>query len=168
MAKKAPAENTFSYLPRIKYMLIAITALLTLLIPISFLDSAAWIGRVPVISLLLLPIVLAFIWVIWQDSGQTVTLTKAGLRWDTGAGRFKKSVFLPWDEIGQLRDNTTIFSISRKYTLVSAADPDVRIQINSALSGYRELLGHILKRIPASGIHARAKTSLQRMHLYKG
>lgn len=168
MAKKAPNETEFAYLRRIKYMLIAITALLALLIPISFLDSAAWIGRVPVISLLLVPIVLAFIWVIWQDCGQKITLTKTGICWDTGAGRFRKTVSLCWQDIAELRDNTTIFSISRKYTLVSAADPAARIQINSALSGYRELLAYILKRVPEERLQARAKASLQRMRLYKG
>lgn len=168
MAKGKPhKKDTFEYMKRIRIMLMVITAILLVLIPISYNDPVAWVGGWPVITIVIIPIALFFIWVIWQDGGQSIKLTKDSIVWEVGAWKWHKIVEISWSDIAQLKDATTIFSVSRKYTLVSASDPDKRIKINSSLSDYRDLLKIILSRIPGEKINPRAKRSLQRIRLLK-
>lgn len=160
--RKTADPEVFCYLTRIKVIVGIITALLAALIPVSWMDKSAWINEVPVIFLLLLPIVFYFVWTLWQDGNTKVTVSKESVHWVKGHGRFRKDVEIPFSEVAEFRDATTIFSISRKYTVVSNDAEPKRIQLSSAIGGYRDLLNRILARVPKGVVSDRAKKSLAR------
>lgn len=165
MAGKDRAAKIFAYQTGVRVWLLIIEALLALIMVAAYNDSAAWYWGLPVISLVLVPIVVYFAWVIWQDSGQRVTVTKEEILWEKGAGRFYRQVGMSWQEIGQMRDDTRIFTIGRRFQLVSAADPERIIRIDSSLANYKDLLRTIIRRVPSGVINSRAKKSLGHMRI---
>lgn len=160
-AREQAEKNVYRYMRRVRVLLIVDVAVLAALLPVTYLDKNAWTGGFPLIFAALIPAVLYFLWVLWRDSRQSVTLTKDGVVWETGAWRWKKTVEIPFAEIGQMRDVTALFSPGRKYALVSAVSPKQKIVLTGALERYRELLGRIVRRLPKGALTARAEKSLR-------
>lgn len=167
MARRKDSKDQFQFQYRmgVKITLIVITLLLAGLIPVSWMDQSAWIHGVPVIFVALIPIVIYFIYIIFADTNQKIEVRKESILLTSGVGPLKKTVEIGFDDFGEFHDDTTLFSVGRKYSLISASDPKKRIRLNGALSRYRELLQLVLKRIPRSSISARAMKSLQRSRI---
>jgi len=165
MAKSKSSKEVFAYQTGTRISLIVIILLLALIMVMAFFDSATWYWGLPVISLILVPIIAYYLWVIWQDSGQKVTVTREEIIWEKGAGRCRRHVNMSWKEIGQMQDDTRIFTIGRRFRLVSSARPDESIRIDSSLSQYKDLLRVILARMPGGAVSDRAKKSLAHMRL---
>lgn len=166
-AEKAE-KNVYRYMRRVRVLLIVDAAVLAALLPATYLDRNAWTGGFPLIFFALIPAVLYFLWILWQDSRQSVTLAKDGVVWQKGAWRWKKTVEIPFAEIGQMRDVTALFSPGRKYALVSAVSPKQRIVLAGTLERYRELLGRIARRLPKGALTARTEKSLRQNRIIGG
>lgn len=165
MAKTTKQDYEFQYAAGTRRALIVITLLLALLIPLSATDEAAWIGGAPIVTIILVPIVLAFLWIIWQDTTQRITITKESITWQTGAWRWRKVVEIPWSDVAQMRDAAYVFSNTRKYDIISATDENSKIRINTTYNGYRDLFKLVIARVPSGRIDERAKKSLKRMRV---
>ncbi len=150
---------TFRYRTRTRIHLIIVTALLLLLVPVTALDQNAWIGGLPILTVVLVVAVVYFASVILLETNKTVTLGRSALISVSGFGKWRRTVEIPYDRIAQLRDDTTLFSLGRKYSVIGE---DRRIRLNGALGEYNRLLKLIVSRIPRDRIDERAVRSLKR------
>lgn len=163
--KKKVRDNVFTYATRTRVALIVITVLLLALIPLSYFDHAAWIGKWPVITIVLIPLSLIFVWIAWQETYQVVTIHKESIVWEHGRWKFRKEVEIPFDQLREMHDDTTLFSVGRKFSLYANGTPEKRIKLNGAIDRYRDMLRAIVKRIPRNQISKRALKSLQRIRV---
>ncbi len=165
--KKQTTTGIYAYQKGSLIALVIITLLLTGIMLYSFFDPGTWLGGFPVITLLLVPIVFFFAWTIWQDGSAKLRVTRDSMVWEKGAWRFKTLVEIPWEDIGAVNDRTRIFTIGRRFDIISASDPKKVIRLNSSMAPYRDLLRLIISRVPIAVFTARAKKSLGFMHLMK-
>lgn len=160
--KKKQETNVYIYRMSINIVVAIATLLFAALIPVTWMDKGAWVNGVPLIFLVLIPIVLYFAWVLWQDGKQQVTITRESVHWEKGRWAFRRDVEIPFADVLEFRDCTSIFSVSRKYAIVSNDEKPKRIVLSSAIGGYRDMLNDVLKHLPKGVINARAKRSLTR------
>ena len=157
--KKPLAE--YKYLTRIKVQLIIITCLIFLFVPVAIMDGGKYL-----VALAIACVGLAFVFIIWQDSHDKVTLYHDCLVQEKGAGPFRKVYTLKWGQVAYLKDETKLFTLGRSYFLRNepdGGDKPVKIHFNSSLGNYRELLSSVIRLSPNLVIDERAKKMLSKM-----
>lgn len=153
----------FCYRTGTRIWLIAITAALLVLLPVTWLDrQGAWLNNVPVVFAAVLVFALYFLYVLLSESNQVIEVRKESIYAKYGIGPLCKETEIPFDDIAALTEDTTLFSIGRKYSIRSVGDEKGRIRLTSALNGYKDLLHLLAKRIPREKIAPRAQKSLQK------
>lgn len=160
--KKKREANVYVYRTSIKVVLVIFTLIFAAMLPITWRDKGAWANDVPLIFLALIVIVLYFSWVLWQDGKQKYTITKEGVHWEKGRWIFRKDVEIPFADVAEFKDTTTLFSISRKYAILSNDVEQKKIPITSAPKDYREMLQSIIKLLPKGVMNERTRKSLTR------
>ena len=162
-AKNQKEQFCFHYRTGTRVWLICFAAFLLILLPIAWMDRAgAWINGVPVIFLVSLIFALYFIYILVSESNQVVEVRKNSIWSSRGIGPFRKTVEIPLEEVTEFREDSTLFSLGRKYSVIGQGNPPARIRLSSTLVDVRELHRLILRRIPRDKVSQKALKSLQR------
>ena len=145
---------------------IFVEAFLGVLLFVTWNDKqGAWVGDVPLIFIGVTVFFLYFLMVFLVEGWQTFEIGKDELKSNWGIGPFHKEVQFPVDSVSCIKDDTTIFSLGRKYSVYGGADGKERIRINGTLSSYNRLLKTLVRRISRDKFDTRAIKSLQRSRI---
>lgn len=160
MAEKPMAE--YWYAKRIKIQLIVINTLLFLIVPVIILQGKYyWLAAV--VALLSL----AFAFIIWQDSSHYLAVYSNRLVQKKGRGPFYKEKEIKWHNAAFLKDNTGLFSFGRSFYIRDNSEPKpVRIQFDSSVDKYQDLLSRVIKLSPDMKIDKRAMQMASKIGVY--
>jgi hypothetical protein len=158
MTQKPMAE--FFYLKRIRTQMIVITVILATLIPIAIIDGKKY-GVAAFVAFL----VAYFVFVIWQDSNNKVTVYATGIVQEKGAGPFRKVLEMKWNHIVFLKDETGLFTFGRSFYIQDDQERPYRIHFNSTLNHYQDLLQYIVKLSPNIEVDKRAMQMVSKLGL---
>jgi hypothetical protein len=141
----------YSYLKRIKIQMMIITIILSCFILVAILDG----GKYEIAAGIAL-IVLYFSFTIWQDSNNKILIFPNGMVQYKGAGPFLKVKEIKWHEAVYLKDKTGLFTFGRAFYVQDNREKPQRIEFDSTLKDYQDLLLTIVKRSPNLQVDPRA------------
>jgi len=141
----------YTYLKRIKIQMMIITIILACFILVAIFEG----GKYDIAAGIAL-IVLYFSFTIWQDSNNKILIFPNGMVQHKGAGPFLKIKEIKWHEAVYLKDKTGLLTFGRSFYVQDNHEKPQRIEFDSTLKDYQELLQIIVKRSPNLQVDPRA------------